>query len=109
MNWVNGGPDTGTESYGFGLSHSQAVIPFPLSPNIILRLDWLPGEEWGKYVLNKQRARLSNQYQAKHKERFLYFRNQDDGFRRLGMKYDTPPQKLNSGIDSPSISVIRRL
>ncbi|MEE9454199.1 MAG: DUF4238 domain-containing protein [Paracoccaceae bacterium] len=109
FNWINGGPTLTNQAYGFGLTHPQAVVPFPLSPNIILRLDWLPRAGWGKYQLNKQNARLANKYQAKHKERFLYYRDSDNGFQRLGMKYKCPPQQLNSGINAPSVSVVRKL
>ncbi len=107
--WVSGGPASVSRDYGFGLKHQQAVIPFPLSPNIILRLDWLRGDSWKKYSLNKQRAKLANQYQAKHKNRFLYFQTCDSGFSTLGMKYAKPIQQLKSGLDTPEISVVRKL
>lgn len=107
--WVNGGPAAVSRDYGFGLGHPQAVVPFPLSPNIILRLDRLPGNGWTKHRLDKSRAKLANQYQAKHKNRFLYFQNRDEGFRRLGMKYAKPVQQLSSGLETPQISVVRKL
>lgn len=107
--WVNGGPKQDTGPYGFGLGHRQAVIPFPLNPTIILRLDWLPGGGWSKHRLVKKQARLSNQYQAKYKNRFLYFRTRDEGFRNLGMKYAEPVNNIDSGVDAPKISVVRKL
>ena len=107
--WVNGGPERVTGPYGFGLGHRQAVIPFPLSPKVILRLDWLPGAGWSKHRLDKKRARLANQYQAKHKNRFLYYRTRDEGFRILGMKYAEPVNQLDSGVNAPEIFVVRKL
>jgi hypothetical protein len=108
--WVNGGgPIPVNGPYGFGLGHPQAVIPFPLNPGIILRLDWQPGLGWTKHRLFKSRAKLSNQYQAKHKNRFLYFRTRDEGFRKLGMKYAEPVQQLDSGVDGPDVNVVRTL
>jgi Protein of unknown function (DUF4238) len=109
VNWVSGGPDRVDGPYGFGLGHPQAVIPFPISPNVILRLDWLKGPEWTKYLLEKKRARLANQYQAKHKDRYLYYRDQDEGFCSLGMKYAEPINKLDVGVDSPKVTVVRKL
>jgi hypothetical protein len=107
--WVSGGPLPITGPYGFGLGHRQAVIPFPLSPEVILRLDWIPGPGWTKHRLTKKQARLSNQYQAKHKNRFLFFRSRDEGFRRLGMKYAEPVKNIDAGVDGPPIAVVRKL
>jgi hypothetical protein len=105
--WVNGGPKEITGPYGFGLAHPQAVIPFPLSPEVILRIDWTSTPAWTKHRLIKKQARLSNQYQAKHKNRFLYFKKRDDGFRKLGMKYAEPVQQLDPGVVGPEIRVVR--
>jgi Protein of unknown function (DUF4238) len=109
VNWVSGGPNPVDGPYGFGLAHPQAVIPFPLSPDVILRLDWLKEAEWTKSALEKRRARLANQYQAKHKDKYLYFRDRDDGFRKLGMKYAEPVTKLDVGVVSPNVTVVRKL
>ncbi|TCU15576.1 DUF4238 domain-containing protein [Rhizobium laguerreae] len=90
MFWVRGGGPADIGAYGFGLGNSHAVIPFPISPSVILRLDWRPDIEWKKLKLDRQRAKLANQYQAKHKERFLFFRDHDQGLLNLAMKYRDP-------------------
>lgn len=38
--WVKGGGPPDLQDYGFGLGNRFAVIPFPLSLGVILRLDW---------------------------------------------------------------------
>lgn len=106
--WVSSGP-VNLGPYGFGLGHRLAVIPFPINSRLILRLDWLSGADWTKHLLDKKRARLANQYQAKHKNRFLYFRTRDDGFRKLGQKYAEPVTQLSAGVSAPKISVVRKL
>lgn len=107
--WINGGPDPVVGPYGFGLGHRQAVIPFPISPQIILRLDWLPDRNWSQHWLSKARAKLANKYQAKYKERFLYFQKHDEGFRKLGMKYNSTVKNLKSGVETPEVKVVRNL
>ncbi|TQV68337.1 DUF4238 domain-containing protein [Denitrobaculum tricleocarpae] len=107
--WIDAGPDPVSNTYGFGLKHPQAVIPFPLSSSVILRLDWFGSDDWTKHRLSKRKAKLANQYQAKHKDRHLYFKNRSEGFRKLGMKYSEPIQQLQSGRKSPNISVVRKL
>jgi hypothetical protein len=108
--WVDGGGSVPlNQTYGFGLANRRAVIPFPLTPKVVLRLDWDLGQAWAKHKLVKKQARLSNQFQAKHKERFLYFRTNDEGFQRLGKKYREPVQQLDAGVDGPNVNVVRKL
>ncbi len=107
--WIDSGPAPVPNTYGFGLKHPQAVIPFPLSPSVILRLDWFGSDDWTKHRLPKRKAKLANQYQSKHKDRYLYFMSRSDGFRKLGMKYSQPVQQLQSGRESSHISVVRKL
>lgn len=111
MFWVrgSGGPRSGIEPYGFGLANRCAVIPFPISPNVILRLDWNSPIAWTKLPLERKRAKLANQYQAKHKERLLFFRDLDQGFAALGMKYMNTIKQIDIGVPGPQIDVVRRL
>ncbi|MBY5487095.1 DUF4238 domain-containing protein [Rhizobium leguminosarum bv. viciae] len=109
MFWVKGGGPAGIGSEGFGLGNPFAVIPFPLSPNVILRLDWHPEIAWKKMKLDRRRAKLANQYQAKYKERFLFFRDQDHGLSTLAMKYKDPANLFDAGVTSPKIDVVRKL
>ncbi|MCA1298608.1 DUF4238 domain-containing protein [Stappia indica] len=85
--WVKGGGPADLQDYGFGLSNRNAVVPFPLSPSVILRLDWGADGAWKKFKLERQRAKLANRFQAKHKERFLFFRDREQGMIELGVKY----------------------
>ncbi|NTH14744.1 DUF4238 domain-containing protein [Agrobacterium rhizogenes] len=107
--WVKSGGPPDLQGYGFGLGNRLAVIPFPLSPDVILRLDWLPDGAWKKFKLERQRAKLANQYQAKHKERLLFFRDNDQGLCNLGMKYQFPVNQIDIGVPSPMIDVVRKL
>lgn len=105
--WVQGGGPADPPRYGFGLGNPFAVIPFPLSSNVILRLDWQGDGAWKKFKLERQRARLVNQYQAKHKERLLFFRDRDEGLVSLAMKYKEPVNFIDIGVPSPTIDVVR--
>lgn len=107
--WVKGGGPADPPRYGFGLGNPFAVIPFPLSSNVILRLDWQGDGAWKKFKLERQRARLANQYQAKHKERLLFFRDRDEGLVSLAMKYKEPVNFIYIGVPSPTIDVVRKL
>ncbi|RVR05113.1 DUF4238 domain-containing protein [Sinorhizobium meliloti] len=107
--WVKGGGPPVLPGYGFGLGNPYAVIPFPLSPGVILRLDWRRDGAWKKFKLERKRAKLANQYQAKHKERLLFFRDSDQGLRALAMKYKDPVNQINLGVSSPVIDVVRKL
>ncbi|MCZ7481346.1 DUF4238 domain-containing protein [Rhizobium rhizogenes] len=107
--WVKGGGPPDLPGYGFGLGNPHAVIPFPLSPGVILRLDWRRDGAWKKAKLERQRAKLANQYQAKHKERLLFFRDSDQGLCSLAMKYRTPVNQIDLGVPSPIIDVVRKL
>ncbi|MBB4570093.1 MULTISPECIES: DUF4238 domain-containing protein [Rhizobium] len=107
--WVKGGGPPDLQGYGAGLGDRFAVIPFPLSPGVILRLDWRPEGAWKKFKLERQRAKLANQYQAKHKERLLFFRDSDQGLITLGMKYKAPVNQIDIGVPSPMIDVVRKL
>jgi hypothetical protein len=107
--WVKGGGPPVPAAYGFGLGNPFAVIPFPLSPGVILRLDWRRDGAWKKAKLERQRAKLANQYQAKHKERLLFFRDEDQGLCTLAMKYKDPVNQINLGMPSPNIDVVRKL
>lgn len=107
--WISAGPEKVNPNYGFGLAHPQAVIPFPICPNLILRIDWDNSNHWKSLRLDKNKAKLANKYQAKHKDRFLYFRDYDDGICRLGLKYKSPINQINMGIQSPEIQVVRKL
>ena len=109
MFWVKGGGPADLGTYGFGLGNPYAVIPFPLSPSVVLRLDWRPDTAWKKFSLDRKRAKLANQYQAKHKERFLFFRDHDQGLLSLGMKYKDPVSLINTGVPSPRVDVVRKL
>lgn len=107
--WVKGGGPPLPPGYGFGLGNPFAVIPFPLGPGVILRLDWRREGAWKKFKLERQRAKLANQYQAKHKERLLFFRDNEQGLSALAMKYKAPVHQINLGIPSPNIDVVRKL
>lgn len=107
--WVKGGGSPDLPGYGFGLGNPDAVIPFPLSPGVILRLDWRCDGAWKKAKLERQRAKLANRYQAKHKERLLFFRDSDQGLCSLAMKYRTPVNQIDLGVPSPIIDVVRKL
>tara|TARA_R110000751_G_scaffold35953_3_gene88160 strand:- start:230 stop:793 length:564 start_codon:yes stop_codon:yes gene_type:complete len=107
--WVKGGGPPDLPAYGFGLDNPYAVIPFPLSPGVILRLDWRRDGAWKKAKLERQRAKLANRYQAKHKERLLFFRDSDQGLCSLAMKYRTPVNQIDLGVPSPIIDVVRKL
>ncbi len=107
--WVKGGGPADPQGYGFGLGNPFAVVPFPLSPGVILRLDWRGDGAWKKSKLERQRAKLANQYQAKHKERLLFFRDNDQGLCRLAMKYKAPVNQIDLGVPSPTIDVVRKL
>lgn len=107
--WVKGGGPPDLPGYGFGLGNPYAVIPFPLSPGVILRLDWRRDGAWKKAKLERQRAKLANRYQAKHKERLLFFRDSDQGLCSLAMKYRTPVNQIDLGVPSPIIDVVRKL
>lgn len=107
--WVKGGGPVDLPSHGFGLGNPFAVIPFPLSPDVILRLDWRSDGAWKKFKLERQRAKLANKYQAKHKERLLFFRDNDQGLCTLGMKYKAPVNQIDLGVPSPMIDVVRKL
>ncbi len=109
MFWVKGGGPADIGAEGFGLGNPFAVIPFPLSPNVILRLDWHPEVAWKKMKLDRRRAKLANQYQAKYKERFLFFRDQDHGLSKLATKYRDPVNLFDAGLPSPKIDVVRKL
>ncbi|WP_049730531.1 DUF4238 domain-containing protein [Rhizobium ecuadorense] len=109
MFWVKGDGPTYVGAGGFGVGNPHAVIPFPLSPNVILRLDWRPDIVWKKLGLDRRRARLANQYRAKHKERFLFFRDRDDGLCSLAMKYGDPVTLLSTGAPSQNVRVVRKL
>jgi hypothetical protein len=109
MFWVRGGgPRDGAAPYGFGLSNPYAVIPFPLSPALILRLDWRPDVVWKKHRLERQRAKQANQYRAKYKEKLLFFRDYDEGLVSLAVKYRDPVNLLSTGVPSPNIKVVRK-
>lgn len=107
--WVKGGGSPEPPGYGFGLGNPYTVIPFPLSPGVILRLDWRRDGAWKKAKLERQRAKLANRYQAKHKERLLFFRDNDQGICSLAMKYKAPVNQFNLGVPSPIIDVVRKL
>ncbi len=107
--WVKGGGPADPRGYGFGLGNPFAVVPFPLSPGVILRLDWRGDGAWKKSKLERQRAKLANQYQAKHKERLLFFSDNDQGLCRLAMKYKAPVNQIDLGVPSPTIDVVRKL
>lgn len=107
--WVKGGGPRDQQGFGFGLGNPNAVIPFPLTPNVILRLDWRSDGAWKKFKLDRQRAKLANQYQAKHKERLLFYRDRDEGLNTLGMKYKAPANQIGAGIPTPAIDVVRKL
>lgn len=107
--WVKGGGPAGPPGHGFGLGHPFAVIPFPLRPDVILRLDWRRDGAWKRFKLERQRAKLANQYQAKHKERLLFFRERDEGLCSLAMKYKKPVNLIDVGVPSPTIDVVRKL
>lgn len=110
VHWLNaGGPAPANSPYGFGLRHQQAVIPFPLTPKIMLRLDWVDGADWKRHRLDKQRAKLANKYQAQYKERYLFFQERDEGFRKLGMKHRTVAQNIKTSLEDPNIEVVRKL
>ncbi|MBY5518300.1 DUF4238 domain-containing protein [Rhizobium leguminosarum] len=109
MFWVKGGGPADAGAYGFGLGNPYAVVPFPLSPNVILRLDWQTDIAWKRLRLDRQRAKLANQYQAKHKERFMFFRDHDQGLLALGMKYKDPVNLISTGVPSPRVDVVRKL
>lgn len=95
--------------YGFGLGNKHAVIPFPLSPSIMLRIDHGNPNPWKRHILDKRRAKLANQMRAQHKDNCLYYRTQLDGIHRLSMKYAKPVQQLNSGIIGPEVKLVRKL
>lgn len=107
--WVKGGGPADPPGYGFGLGNPFAVVPFPLSPDVILRLDWRGDGAWKKFKLERQRARLANQYQAKHKERLLFFRDWNEGLISLATKYKAPVNLIDIGVPSPTIDVVRKL
>ncbi len=107
--WVKGGGPPDLPGYGFGLGNPYAVIPFPLSPGVILRLDWRRDGAWKRAKLERQRAKLANRYQAKHKERLLFFRDSDQGLCSLAMKHRTPVNQIDLGVPSPIIDVVRKL
>lgn len=107
--WVKGGGPPDLPGYGFGLGNPYAVIPFPLSPDIVLRLDWRRDGAWKRAKLERQRAKLANRYQAKHKERLLFFRTIEQGLCSLAMKYKDPVNQMNLGVPSPIINVARKL
>ncbi|WP_432284233.1 DUF4238 domain-containing protein [Aminobacter sp. BA135] len=109
MFWVKGGGPADLQGYGFGLGNRYAVVPFPLSPGVILRLDWRADGAWKKFRLERQRAKLANQYQAKHKERLLFFRDHEQGLVTLAMKYKAPVNLINAGVPSPTIDIVRKL
>lgn len=110
VHWLNaGGPAPTKGIYGFGPSHPQAVIPFPLNPKIMLRLDWEDRAAWERCKLSKQRAKMANKYQAQYKERYLYFQERDEGFRKLGMKHRSVPLNIKTSIQAPNIKVVRKL
>ncbi len=95
--------------YGFGLGHKLAVIPFPLSPELMLRIDHNNPRPWQNHLLDKRNAKLSNRMRAQHKDHCLYYRTHHEGLNRLGMKYAKPVQQLNSGHLGPEVSVMRKL
>ncbi|MGR6432514.1 DUF4238 domain-containing protein [Rhizobium sp. PAMB 3174] len=95
--------------YGFGLAHRLAVIPFPLSPSLMLRIDHANPRPWQKHLLDKRRAKLANKMRAQHKDHCLYYRTHHDGLHKLGMKYSAPVQQLVSGYSGPEVKVVRKL
>jgi len=95
--------------YGFGLAHKFAVIPFPLSPRLMLRIDHNNLHSWQNHLMDRRRAKLSNQMRAQHKDHCLYYRTHHDGLHQLGMKYAKPVQQLNSGYSGPKVKVVRKL
>jgi hypothetical protein len=95
--------------YGFGLGHKHAVIPFPLSPSLMLRVDHGNPNPWRRHLLEKERTRLANRMRAQHKDHCLYYRTHNHGIHRLGMKYAEPVQQLSSGIIGPEVKVVRKL
>ncbi len=95
--------------YGFGLAHRLAVVPFPLSPNLMLRIDHDNPRPWQNHTLDRRRAKLSNRMRAQHKDHFLYYRTHHEGLHRLGMKYAIPVQQLDSGHRGPEVKVVRKL
>jgi len=95
--------------YGFGLGHKYAVIPFPLSPSLMLRIDHGNPNPWKRHFLDRQRAKLSNRMRAQQKDHCLYYRTHHEGIHRLGMKYSKPAQQLVSNIDGPDVNVVRKL
>nr|WP_320144107.1 DUF4238 domain-containing protein [uncultured Cohaesibacter sp.] len=95
--------------YGFGLAHRHAVIPFPLSPSRVLRIDHGNLRPWQTHLMDKRRAKLANKYQAQHKDHCLYYRTHHDGLHQLGMKYSKPVQQLESGYTGPEVRVVRKL
>ncbi|MGL4490746.1 MAG: DUF4238 domain-containing protein [Rhizobiaceae bacterium] len=95
--------------YGFGLTNKFAVIPFPLSPWLMLRIDHESSESWDLFSMTKARAKHSNQLQAQHKDHCLYYRTHHKGLHLLGMKYKKPVQQLDSGVSGPKVNVARKL
>jgi len=95
--------------YGFGLAHKFAVIPFPLSPSLMLRIDHGNPQPWQNHLLDKRRAKIANKMRAEHKDHCLYYRTHHDGLHRLGMKYSKPVQQVDSGYSGPEVKVVRKL
>ena len=96
-------------SYGFGLAHRLAVIPFPLSPSLILRIDHGNPKPWQDHLLDTRHAKLANKMRAQHKDHCLYYRTHQNGLHRLGMKYSSPVQQIDSGYMGPEVKVVRKL
>jgi hypothetical protein len=95
--------------YGFGMAHPYAVIPFVVSPSLILRLDHSGGKSFQKFVLHREQAKKANRLQAVHKDNCLYYRRHHDGLHRLGMKYAKPVQQLQAGHATRQVNVVRAL
>ncbi|WP_428643658.1 DUF4238 domain-containing protein [Roseibium sp.] len=95
--------------YGFGLAHRLAVVPFPLSPSLILRIDHGNPQPWRNHHLDKRRAKLANKMRAEHKDHCLYYRTHHDGLHQLGMKYPKPVQQVDFGYSGPKVNVVRKL
>lgn len=95
--------------YGFGVGHPQAVIPFPLSPSVMLRIDHGNPRPWAITFIDRQKAKLANRLRAQYKDHCLYYRRHHDGLHRLGMKYAKPVKNLDVGYAGPDVTVVRKL
>ena len=65
--------------------------------------------EWKRHRLTKDKAKIENKYQAKHKERYLFYSQRDEGIRLLFLKYKEPPSQIDVGVPAPNVSVVRKL